>query len=76
MIVADRIAAGVYKRGVEPVIVMVVNVFDGFRLGRWRLWHGHLSDRLVVVHDECLNLNGSGSFRLRLLRFRLLKWLG
>ena len=72
MIVADRIAARVYKRGVEPVIVMVVNVFDGFRLGRWRLWHGHLSDRLVVVHDECLNLNGSGSFRLRLLRFRLL----
>ena len=75
MIVADWIAAGVHKRWVEPVVVMVVNVFDGFRLGRWRLWHCHLSDRLVVVHDECLHFNGSGSFRLRLLRFGLLKWL-
>ena len=76
MIVADRIATGVHQRGVEPVVVMVVNVFDGLRLGRWRLWHGHLSDRLVVVDDECLHLNGSGSFRLWLLRFGLLKWLG
>ena len=69
MIVADRVAAGVHKRRVEPVVVVVVNVFDGRRLR-----HGHLSDRLVVVYDYGLHLNGSRGLGLRLLGFRLFRF--